>query len=475
VGPAHLSKRTCFHMIRSENQQRFRFMILTGAAIALAASLGGCGFFESGNQTHQAALEKQNSGFERVSLYDAVAISLQRNLDAPPSPVVSAEAPLLQAWEKIDGSLTGLNPDHATRNKTAEQIIATTRSTYLRAVAATYLQDRVEDGLARLQGALKDSTLDAEELADRQDQIREIQTAYAPFASARQELAALLGIENPNVLMLDDLPEAALGPGSKDSLEMLERNALANRLEFEILGVPSQDEMEALLKEAETALPPVGPAEEMAQPESQWLSFTDQFGDGLARILNMKLALENPETRERFDRLRTQAVTTAIVAQVRLAHAQLQKSEQDALRAVSENNTGTLVGTLRAELARHNAMIAMQDAQGLLKRSVGVAPVPLETGRLKLAALSAALQQRDRLPVPDTVMVSENRDYQHPGLTPVAFHPVDLMGQIPLARKIAVEEGAETSIFHRFGSNPRTLKISAGRVRALLEAPIIEP
>ena len=56
-----------------------------------------------------------------------------------------------------------------------------------------------------------------------------------------------------------------------------------------------------------------------------------------------------------------------------MAHAQLQKSEQDAARSVSDNHTETLVGSLRAEIARHQAMIAMNDAQGLLKRSIGVA------------------------------------------------------------------------------------------------------
>lgn len=463
-------------MIRFEYHRRCRLLVLTGAAVILSASLGGCGFFESGNKTRHAALEKQNAGFARISLYDAIAISLQRNLDAPlQTSLTTTDAPLLQAWENIDLSLAGLHPDHAVRNKTAEDIIAATRSAYLRAMAASYLHDRVEEGLERLQQALGDPATSAGQRADREDQIREIRTAYAPFASARQDLAALLGIENPNVLMLDDLPSAALGPESKDSLVTLERNALANRLEFEILGVPSQEEMETLLQKAETILPPVAPADEMTMPESQWLNFTSQFGDGLSRILTLKLALEDPQTRNRFEQLRTQAVTTAIIAQVRLAHAQLQKSEQDALRAAGETNTGTLVGTLRAELARHHAMIAIHDAQNLLKRSIGVAPVPVGAARMKLAELSAAMQQRDGFAAPQSLVAMESRIYQQPDLIPAAFHPVDFDGKIPLAQKIAVQEGAETSIFHRFGLNPRTLKISAGRVQALLEAPVIEP
>ncbi len=451
----------------AHSRYRFRALVLTGAAMVVTAVLGGCGFSESGGQTHQAAMTKQNAGFERISLYDAVAISLQRNIDAPvvqQQDMPRDDASLRHAWEKIDDSLVGLNPAQAARNQNAEHIIATTRSVYLRAVAAAYLQDRVEQGLARLREALDNAPIDAAELADREDQIREIQLAYAPFATARQELAALLGIDNPNVLMLDDLPLAAPGPGGEDSLEALERSALTNRPELEILGVPSQDEIESLRQKAAMTL-----------PESRLPEFSAQFGDGLTRILNMKLALEDPQTRTRFEQLRTQAVTTAIVAQVRLAHAQVQQSEEDALRAVRENATGTLVSTLRAELARHHAMIAMQDAQNLLKRSVGVAPVPVEAGRMQLAALSAALQQRDGAVVAPNLVAMAEQVYQQSPLVPVAFHPVDFAAKIPLAQKIGTQEGVETSIFHRFGANPRTLKISAGRVKTLLEAPIIEP
>lgn len=463
-------------MIRSGFKvSRFRFLICTGTAIVMAASLGGCGFFESAQTSTHAALEKQNAGYDRISLYDAVAISLQRNLDAPLVQTASFEPPLLQAWDKIDDSLAGLDPAYAAHNNTAEDIIAATRSAYLRAIAATYLQDRVEHGIARLQNALKDPSVDAAQLADREAQIREIQEAYAPFATARQDLAALLGIDNANTVVLDDLPATALAPENRDSLDTLERNALANRIEFETLGVPAQDEMENFLRRAESVLPPAGSPEGGDDPETQWLAFTSQFGDGLSRIINMKLTLQDPQTRERFDQLRTQAVTTAIIAQVRMAHAQLQKSEQDAARSVSDNHTETLVGSLRAEIARHQAMIAMNDAQGLLKRSIGVAPVPMQARRMKLAELSAALQQRDGITVPHNLIALRGQIDQQPTLTPAAFHPVDFYGKIPLPQKIAVEEGAETSIFHRYGLNPRTLKISAGRVRALLEAPIIEP
>lgn len=449
----------------------FRSLALTGTAIMMAASLSACGFFESGAQTQHAALEKQNTGFERISLYDAVAISLQRNHDAPliqDGSTAVAEAPLLQAWEKIDLSLTGLNPGHSTRNKTAEQIIADTRSTYLRAVAANYLDTSVTQGLSRLQAALNNPGIDPEERIDRENQIAELRAAYAPFAAAKQNLAALLGVNNANALVLDDLPPPPLTAQDDERLDSLERNALANRAEFDIIGVPSTEEIEALLTRAEGLLP-------QAAPEAQWLAFTDQFGDGLSRILAMTLPLQDPQTQERFAQLRAEAVSTAIVAQVRLAHAQMHIAQQDAARTMNETASETLVGTLRADIAKHQAMIALYDAQDLLKRSIGVAPIPVNAERMKLADLSGMLQNRDHRGPENTLISLQDTLYQSPELTPAAFHPVDFLGKIPLPQKIAVFEGAETSIFHRFTLNPRTLNVSARRVKALLDAPVIEP
>lgn len=470
--------RTGF-LARDTIRPRLRGTTMLCCAVALAGVLTGCGFESSGQQTRYADSNRTSAAYQRISLYDAVAISLQRNIDSPiaVAPANADDAPLRRAWMALDSSLAAVAPETAAQERAVEAVIAETRNAYMRAMASAFLEDRVNKGLARLNAALDDPSIAAEDLAEYRAQVQEIEAAYAPFASARHDLARLIGVDNPNVLVLDDMPDAALSPMKTAARDALERDALTRRQEMDALGANTDARIETLIGNAMKSLP-TDDGQSETPAEEKWLAFSETFGQGLSRILGMDIALNDPQARTRFEQLRTQAVSTAIIAQVHLAQAQIEKSEHLAQQA-AQNASDTLVGSLRAEIARHSAMIALYDAQNLLKRSVGVdAAVAKDLANrssMRLADLSAALQERDGIAPRHVVTALNTPVYQQADIAPAAFHPVDFYAKIPLAQKIAVQEGAKARISRNSGENARTLKISAGRVKALLDAPIIEP
>lgn len=439
---------------------RSRFCTIA-AALCLSAMLGGCGFFES-SPRQSAAVSEQNSAGLHLGFYDALALSLQKNTAADialPEDTASRQDGLSAAWAAIDQSLAQARPhDGQDESRAAEMIIARTRAAYLRAVAADLLGDQVRQqvGRARQEGRMED----AESLT----------RSFAPFAAARQELAALVGLEQLDRIALDDVK--TLLPSSADSfadLAALERQALTNRSEMQVVGELLPDEIDRVRARAEKMIP----AGTEAATTETWVRFSKSFSDGLSRILGMNLALQNPDTRQKFDLLRQQAVSTAIVAQVGLARAQMQTVLQEA--ATLAQSPDDPVAALQTEMQRHATLIALQDAQARLKQTLGMTPAPVQPRQKALAALSDALRERDGDTAP-VVMVATQQDlYQRPEIAPAAFHPVDFISRIPLPQKVSVQENPENSIFNRFIGKARTLKISEGRIRALLEAPIMEP
>lgn len=423
--------------------------------------LGGCGFFES-SPRQSAAVSGQNSAGLHLGFYDALALSLQKNTASNivlPEDAASQQDGLSAAWTAIDQSLAQARPhDRQDESRAAEMIIARTRAAYLRAVAADLLQDEVSRQIAhaREEGRMED----AESLT----------RSFAPFATARQELATLVGLEQPDRVVLDDVK--TLLPSNTDSfadLAALERQALTNRSEMQSVGELLPDEIDRVRARAEKMLPA---GTEAATAES-WVKFSKSFSDGLSRILGMNLALQNPDTRQKFDLLRQQAVSTAIVAQVGLAHAQMETVLQQA--AALAQSPDDPVAALQTEMQRHATLIALQDAQARLKQTIGIAPVPVQPRQKAIASLSAELRERDGDTAPVVLVATQQDLYQQPEITPAAFHPVDFTSRIPLPQKVSVQENPENSIFNRFIGKARTLKISEGRMRALLEAPIMEP
>ncbi|MBI2235250.1 MAG: hypothetical protein HYU57_09780 [Micavibrio aeruginosavorus] len=438
---------------------RFRTV---AAALCLSAMLGGCGFFESSPRQSAAAVSGQNSAGLHLGFYDALALSLQKNTDASialPEDTASQQDGLSAAWAAIDQSLAPAR-QHAGQDESraAEMIIARTRAAYLRAVAADLLQDEVSRQINRAQ----------EE--GRMEDAESLTRSFAPFATARQELATLVGLEQPDRVVLDDVK--TLLPSGADSfadLAALERQALTNRSEMQSVGELLPDEIDRVRARAGKMFPAGADA---ATAES-WVRFSKSFSDGLSRILGMNLALQNPDTRQKFDLLRQQAVSTAIVAQVGLAHAQMETVLQQA--AALAQNPDDPVAALQTEMQRHTTLIALQDAQARIKQTIGIAPVPAQPRQKAIASLSAALRERDGDLAPVVMLAAQQDLYQHPEIVPAAFHPVDFGTRIPLPQKLSVQENPENSIFSRFIGKARTLRIPEGRMRALLEAPIMEP
>lgn len=403
-----------------------------------------------------------------VTIYDAMAMALQKNLndraatqgDAPTGSLALLDSGI-RAAQQNDETILALRQHDA-----AQSIMRDVRIAYARTAIADSLQNEITEALAK--PAITESEMAAHAA---------IQKMQGDLGAARVELASLLGIPDASSLVLD--PSGA----AKGNLSPI----TATLNDLEILGLSQRLETrgdhasaERLRQNAMQAFPGIndiltqnrngmGPKD-----DSEWAAFSNPFGRGLVRIFSSDLEVKDPHNQERLDRLRQNATAAAILSQIHIAHARYQSAQHrlETLQAQDEPKDALQNLSHRARI--YLTQTETQNHYDAVLAALGINILPDQAATMPEPTLAHALQARiDGLnPVSLAQMVTPqsmlamNIEAGLP-LEPVRFTQVE---RIPLPQKISVQrDAAVTSAPSRF------LSISKKQLQSLLNAPISEP
>jgi hypothetical protein len=490
-----------------------RFAALTAGLLTLS----GCGLFSSSAPEEKATLyaSRQDILEDGLTLYDAVALSLQAGLDnrvddmdETATPVAESADPMEQSWMTLDRGIDSARQariddphkmvkDH--QRKAAWAIIQDTETAYRRAVLAREMQPRIQAAIGDARARLDNPSLGMDEKAALQAGIADLESLGTALSQAQLQLGSLLGIEISDSMKLASPAASAAGSASGGNIRDLEHLALLSRPEIQNgkrLRPADVDELRDAALEKFPGIRDVlnGQDGNRLSPE-QWSSVSAGLSKSLTRIFTLPVTIAQPDIQVRLAELRQQALSATIMAQVHLASERYDMA-MDSVRqyqfALSDDRTlpGQLRGLASETRARLASIAARESYNGLLD-TLGVDMLPDHAGSMTLADLSSTMESRFRSTTPDLldVLIAEANDsspdtkiavahrefYQHPDIVPAAFHPTSLALKIPLAQKIFRQENPSESVFHSFSGQMRPLKISESGVRNLLDAPITEP
>ncbi|GEM_PF-6633322 len=405
-----------------------------------------------------------------VTIYDAMALALHKNLDAR---IAAQSEPPIGSLALLDSGIRAAQTNEETalalrQHDATQSIMRDVRIAYARTAIADSLQNEITAALA------KPAITDAEIASHAA-----LQKLQGDLGAARIELASLLGISDASLMVLD--------PSSTDKNALPPITATLNDLE--ILGLSQRLETrsdhtraEALRQSALQTFPGINDiltqnrAGMGPKNEAEWAAFSNPFGRGLVRIFSSDLDVKNPQNQQRLDHLRKNAISAAILSQIHIAHAQYQ-SAQVRLETLQAQDEPT--DTLQHLSHRARIYLTQTEAQNHYNdvlSALGLNILPEQASAMPTATLAHALQTRINglNPVALTHMVTPQSML---AMNIEAGLPLELVRfaqippeRIPLAQKISVQR--DTAIN---AAPSRFLSISKKQLQSLLNAPISEP
>lgn len=409
-----------------------------------------------------------------LTVYDAMAIALHKNLNERSTTQNEAATGALALLD------SGIRAAHQNRDEAggislalrqqdaAQSILRDVRLAYARTAIADSLQSEITAALAKTAADESEMTAHAA-----------LEKMHRDLGAARLELASLLGVSDPEALVLDPAQreQDTLSPLTV-TLNDLEILGLTQRLETR----NGHESAETLRQNAMNSFPGIGDILTQnkngmgPKDEAEWAAFLNPFGRGLVKIFANDLDVKNPQNIERLDHLRQNAISAAILSQIHIAHTRYQgaQSRLASLQAKDEpqDTLQNLIHRARLALARTETQNHYDD----VLTALGIHILPDQMTSMPTEKLAAALQARiDGLtPVALAQMVTPQSML---AMNVAAGLPLEqarftdgMPERIPFAQKISVQRDIEIA------STPsRFLSISKRQLQSLLNAPISEP
>jgi predicted transcriptional regulator len=412
-----------------------------------------------------------------LTVYDAVAMALHKNLnersttqnEAATGALALLDSGIRAARQNRDEDVSLTLRQH----DAAQTILRDVRLAYARTAIADSLQNEISDALAK--------TATPETATNETDMTAHaaLEKMHNDLGAARLELASLLGVSDPESLVLDPAQRGqnSLSPITV-TLNDLEILGLTQRLETR----NGHESAETLRQNAMNSFPGIGDILTQnkngmgPKDEAEWAAFLNPFGRGLVKIFANDLDVKNPQNIERLDHLRQNAISAAILSQIHIAHTRYQgaQSRLASLQAKDEpqDTLQNLIHRARLALARTETQNHYDD----VLTALGIHILPDQMTSMPTEKLAAALQARiDGLtPVALAQMVTPQSML---AMNVAAGLPLEqarftdgMPERIPFAQKISVQRDIEIA------STPsRFLSISKRQLQSLLNAPISEP
>ncbi|HEY8189978.1 MAG TPA: hypothetical protein VIF12_04790, partial [Micavibrio sp.] len=311
-----------------------RFAALTAGLLTLS----GCGVFSSSAPEEKATLfaNRQDVLEDGLTLYDALALSLQAGLDkraddvdAVAMPAAGSIGPMAQSWVVLDRGIDSArqaqigDPQKMIENrqrKAAWAIIQDTETAYRRAVLAREIQPRLKAAIADAGIKLDNPSLSTDEKTAIQAGIADLESLETVLSQAQPQLGSLMGVEISDSMKLVSPTTGAIDPASGNDIKDLERLALLSRPEIQNgkrLQSADVDELRNAALEKFPGMRNVLDGTRLS-PE-QWSSVSAGLSKSLTRIFTLPVTIAQPDVQERLAELRQQALSAAIMAQVHLA------------------------------------------------------------------------------------------------------------------------------------------------------------
>lgn len=424
-------------------------------AVISSVPLAGCG----SSERQSAAAEQDKSGSNQLSLHDAMAMALQNDV------LAHQTLPADDPWNKIAHGLVSVNRDQLKPSQRDAGIIDAVRTAYIHAAAADKLDGRVAGIIAQEKARLQ-RIPEGEERQQLQARLARIEENYVRLLQAKPALAALTGIQNPSHITLADGDRFLTANQALPDRQSIIEKSLMDREEMKIAGIPDDNVINGMIAESRKSIPPSGAG------EKEWQEFSSSFAGGLERIFALKLDFQNAAVLEKFELLQQQAVATAIVAQVTLAHQQMKIAQDSIPPAPTKTDYFSLAEN---QINYYGAVANYQRWAQRLQSVASTTIIPPEYRQADVAFLSGFLAENEGYLTENLASAMPDMIYQQPAIAPVVYHPVDKKGRIPLPQKLSMVESPDQSIFKRFIGNSRKLKISSARMRTLLDMPVTEP
>jgi hypothetical protein len=261
-------------------------------------------------------------------------------------------------------------------------------------------------------------------------------------------------------------PQTAQVHAAPPALEDLEIIALSRRAELR-MEIGTDYDPVSLRAETLQNLPGVARMLTQPQDDESWMRFADAYGQSLNRIFTLPLQMSDDRTRAAMTRLRHNALSAAILAQLHLAYRQYQ-----------------------AALARHNAALEIlnrvQDAHRIddtdwlnAQAALVVTTAHLHTARTDLALAAGLIQSGGREPGMQQDMFLQEASFQ-PREQNSLLHKAGsglmaTLPAIPFVQKLSGRDGAETVAPPDPLGRGAILSLSDSKLQSLLNAPISDP
>lgn len=317
------------------------------------------------------------------------------------------------------------------RRKAMHTLIQNVRTAYWRALAAEQLSERVGNTIMDAEKALQDSVKLANERVRSPDEslryqrnllesLRLLESVERELASARIELASLIGLLPGTRLKLQE-PPAHAEPLDVD-MDLLEQHALLQnadlREQFYNVRIAAQDTRKALLK----LLPGISFEyggyydNDRYLVNEQWNSAGARVSFNLFNLISAPSRMDAAKRNESLAEARRMALQMSVLTQVHLARHQYDDALRQYKRAdqiysvdakleeivrgrFQSNMAGEQarisanVTTILSELRRYQSMAKVQEAVGRVQASIGREPQINSMDTLSLTDLQSQLKQ----------------------------------------------------------------------------------